>query len=298
MTAAGTFALDTNTYLTSSAIASTSNLLAGDGAGNAVSSGIAASNVPLLNAANAFSSSGNTSFAGNVGIGTTSPGVSLEIAKLGSSGTITNLLRLKDTTAGGAAGTGASISFQVTGNTADTGAISSFYDGTNYPMTFKSYYSASLQEVMRIVNGNVGIGTTSPSALLSVGSTSQFQVNSSGVMSAAYGSTAANSGGTQEAICLADGTGCPGVTLYNSSGTLQTAAHMVSGNVAASGSGSTLTVTFSGSAVYSTINSYECTANPYGTYTAAINVTYNSGSSVTFSGLSPSLVVDYICVGN
>jgi len=60
--------------------------------------------------------------------------------------------------------------------------------------------------------GNVGIGTTSPSALLSVGSTSQFQVNSSGVMSAAYGSTAANSGGTQQAICLADGTGggvCP-----------------------------------------------------------------------------------------
>ncbi|MGA2193517.1 MAG: hypothetical protein ABSG42_09120, partial [Nitrospirota bacterium] len=48
-------------------------------------------------------------------------------------------------------------------------------------------------------SGNVGIGTTSPSALLSVGSTSQFQVNSSGVMSAAYGSTAANSGGTQEA---------------------------------------------------------------------------------------------------
>jgi hypothetical protein len=131
----------------------------------------------------------------------------LEIAKLGSSGTITNLLRLKDTTAGGAAGTGASIGFQVVGNTVDTGAISSFYDGTNYPMTFMSYNSASLQEVMRIVNGNVGIGTTSPSALLSVGSTSQFQVNSSGVMSAAYGSTAANSGGTQEAICLADGTG-------------------------------------------------------------------------------------------
>jgi hypothetical protein len=58
-----------------------------------------------------------------------------------------------------------------------------------------------------VVEGNVGIGTTSPSALLSVGSTSQFQVSSSGVMSAAYGSTAANSGGTQKAICLADGTG-------------------------------------------------------------------------------------------
>jgi hypothetical protein len=60
MSASGTFALDTNTYLTSSAIASTSNLLSGDGSGNAVSSGIAASNVPRLNAANTFTNGPQT----------------------------------------------------------------------------------------------------------------------------------------------------------------------------------------------------------------------------------------------
>ena len=38
-------------------------------------------------------------------------------------------------------------------------------------------------------NGNVGIGATSPSSLLSVGSTSQFQVNSSGAIAAATGLT-------------------------------------------------------------------------------------------------------------
>jgi hypothetical protein len=134
--------------------------------------------------------------------------------------------------------------------------------------------------------------------MFNVGTANQFQVSSTGVSSAGAGSTDLNGSGVPEAHCLVDGTGCPGGTLYNSSGTQQTAAHMVSGNVAASGVGSTVTVTFSGSAAYSAINTYQCTASPYGAYTAAVNVTYNSGSSVTFSGLSASLVVAYICVGN
>jgi trimeric autotransporter adhesin len=104
MTAAGTFALDTNTYLTSSAIASTSNLLAGDGAGNAVSSGIVGSNVALLNAANAFSSSGNTSFAGSVGIGTASPSQKLDVAgniNLNTNGTAALFSTFKPTSTDG-----------------------------------------------------------------------------------------------------------------------------------------------------------------------------------------------------
>lgn len=48
-----------------------------------------------------------------------------------------------------------------------------------------SRYSGGWAEQMRITSGgNVGIGTPTPSALLSVGSTSQFQVNSSGVVAA------------------------------------------------------------------------------------------------------------------
>ena len=110
MTAAGTFALDTNTYLTSlsgallatgattgatsqaqvftdgvtlSNLSSYSGNLASIGSGGALSdSGIAASNVPLLNAANTFTATNtfnNATYSalftgGNVGIGTTGPG--------------------------------------------------------------------------------------------------------------------------------------------------------------------------------------------------------------------------------
>ena len=115
MTAAGTFALDTNTYLTSlsgallatgattgatsqaqvftdgvtlSNLSSYSGNLASIGSGGALSnSGIAASNVPLLNAANTFTATNtfnNATYSalftgGPVGIGTTAPGQKLEV---------------------------------------------------------------------------------------------------------------------------------------------------------------------------------------------------------------------------
>jgi len=59
-------------------------------------------------------------------------------------------------------------------------------------------------------NHRLGIGTTSPAALLSVGSSSQFQVSSTGVSSAGAGSTDySTASSAQVAHCLADGTGCP-----------------------------------------------------------------------------------------
>jgi hypothetical protein len=58
-------------------------------------------------------------------------------------------------------------------------------------------------------SGNVGIGTTTPSSLFAVGSTSQFQVNSSGAVAAATGITSSGTisftqltTGTGNAICL------------------------------------------------------------------------------------------------
>ena len=151
---------------------------------------------------------------------------------------------------------------------------------------------------VRRVDGNVGIGTTNPAALLSVGSSSQFQVSSTGVSSAGAGSTDLNGSGVPEAHCLADGTGCPGGTVYNTSGTQQTAAHTVIGaNVF---SGTNYTVTFSGAASFSSSSSYVCTANGVSPgSTSFITVAYTSGSSVTFTSTGVSAgTFNYICVGN
>jgi hypothetical protein len=170
MTAAGTFALDTNTYLTSSAIASTTNLLSGDGSGNAVSSGIAASNVALLNAANTF---------------TNGP------QEVSIAGAVNNrYFRLTDTSSGG-------HQWDLVNRVAEVAGGFGFFDNT------AGEYRLSIDGA-----GNVGIGTTAPAALLSVGSSSQFQVNSAGVSSAGAGSTDySTASSAQVAHCLADGTG-------------------------------------------------------------------------------------------
>jgi hypothetical protein len=261
--------------------------------------------VPLLNAANAFSSSGNTSFAGNVGIGTTSPSALFSVGS-GSPFTVTSTGVIAAPSANFG---GWSISSPYAPNAIDfynaatTASYIALSDNSNTinAIQFNKLNTTTVQTAF--INGNVGIGTTSPSALLSVGSTSQFQVNSSGVMSAAYGSTAANSGGTQEAICLADGTGggACGQTMpvYNTSGTLQTAAHTVigTGNFDIA---DPQTITLTSSAVFSSSSSYVCTANTTnssGTI-VPISVVINSGSSVTFTGTASVSQYNFICTGN
>jgi hypothetical protein len=69
-------------------------------------------------------------------------------------------------------------------------AIGSGYNGANVPTNGL------------LVQGNVSIGDATAAAMFNVGTANQFQVSSTGVMSAAAGSTV----GTK-AICLADGTG-------------------------------------------------------------------------------------------
>ena len=94
------------------------------------------------------------------------------------------------------------------------------------------------------------------------------------------------------------GRGAPGGTVYNTSGTQQTAAHTVIGaNVF---SGTNYTVTFSGAASFSSSSSYVCTANGVSPgSTSFITVAYTSGSSVTFTSTGVSAgTFNYICVGN
>jgi hypothetical protein len=187
MTGLGTFSLDTNTYLTSSAIASTTNLLSGDGSGHAVSSGIAASNVPLLNAGNTFSvgqflgskispvrtSVGGYIFSSN---NESDPYVIWEGDGAGNDPII-------DESAPGVYNLGYRT----------TGAIGS-PTGINSTIRWGS-------------DGNVSIGDTAAAAMFNVGTANQFQVTSTGVSSAGAGSTDLNGSGVPEAHCLADGTG-------------------------------------------------------------------------------------------
>ena len=84
-----------------------------------------------------------------------------------------------------------------------------------------SIVSGGTTALSALPNGNVGIGTTAPASLLSVGNTSQFQVNSSGAIAAATGII---SSGTIQFSAL--GTG---VVQSSSNGTLSSAALNLAG---------------------------------------------------------------------
>jgi hypothetical protein len=234
MTGLGTFSLDTNIYLTSSAIASTTNLLSGNGSGNAVSSGIAASNVPLLNAANTFTATNtfnNATYSalftgGPVGIGTTNPGYPLQI-KSGNAGFSFDAVNQNW---GTTFGTGGNFGIYAEAPGSTTGGFEQMGGSTrNDAQRNAIIFGVNNTETMRIdgnfighILGNVGIGTTAPAALLSVGSSSQFQVNSAGVSSAGAGSTDLNGSGVPKAHCLADGTNCPNYNMWSGNLTLGT----------------------------------------------------------------------------
>jgi hypothetical protein len=112
-----------------------------------------------------------------VGIGTTVPSSNLDV--YGADATI----RISNTDSATGA---AKLLFDTTCCTGD-GMISVTGDGGNAYMHFYTS-SGGLQEYMTIAaGGNVGIGDTSPAALLTVGSGDLFQVNSSGAITASTG---------------------------------------------------------------------------------------------------------------
>ncbi len=95
---------------------------------------------------------------------------------------------------------------------------------------------------------------------------------------------------------LAQGSGSSPLAVYNAAGTVMTQ-HIVSGRN--SFNSSQATVTFSGSAAFTSSNSYACTANDLSSATAVF-VSQTSGTSVTFSITAGSAIdnFSYICIGN
>jgi hypothetical protein len=132
-------------------------------------------------------------------------------------------------------------------------------------------------------------------------------VGASGVHNFASGITSP----TITATTLTDGTcsisggvlsGCSGgggsYPLYNASGTLQTSAHTVIGT--ATVSASNVTVTLSGSAVFTSASSYACTYSPESSTNGFVPITYTSGSAFVLNGDTSGFdgTVRYICTGN
>ncbi|MGZ3769156.1 MAG: tail fiber domain-containing protein [Bdellovibrio sp.] len=182
-------------------------LLAGRSGGQTLNGGTAASeNLTLSSTSNA--TKGNVFInpsGGNVGIGTTTPGTTLDIrypsATNGVSSTILNAGVGTDATLG-------PLYFQIWGNPSATGT--SRYMGIDAGDSI-SVRSLILNMAPNGVTGNVGIGTTSPSGLLQVAGVSYFGIN--GTSFPTLGTTngivggATNSGGSFELAMSGGNTG-------------------------------------------------------------------------------------------
>jgi hypothetical protein len=94
--------------------------------------------------------------------------------------------------------------------------------------------------------------------------------------------------------CISGGSSPQPVPLYNSTGTLQASAHTVTG--IGTLVGGALTVTFTGSSVFTSSTSYACSQSDT-TAVHGFEVTYTSGSVVTFTGTGTD-TFRYSCVGN
>ena len=105
--------------------------------------------------------------AGGVGIGTASPGQLLDVTHPSTAGTVYPLRLVNNITASPSTGVGIEFGFQA--GTQILGAIESVHQGSSETDLIFKTQNTTLQEAMKIEgNGNVGIGTTNPTALLEV----------------------------------------------------------------------------------------------------------------------------------
>ena len=146
-----------------------------------------------------FEVDGVSTFASNVGIGTTNPGYKLDVEGgdimvndnrilFDSSVSGQNVIQGAVDSGGSAAGSTTDLWIR---SRYDDLVIQAGEDDSNKRnITLRPGLTGG--GLVVLASGNVGVGTTAPSSLFSVGSTSQFQVNSSGAIAASTG--IANSG--------------------------------------------------------------------------------------------------------
>jgi hypothetical protein len=110
--------------------------------------------------------------------------------------------------------------------------------------------------------------------------------------------------GTQGPQGDAGGTGPQGpagtTAVYNAGGTSQTSAHIVEGTTATNGGGNG-SVTFTGSAAFTSATSYVCTLTAESNGAVASSGTFVAGKTstgFTFKGTLSSTTFDYVCIGN
>ena len=82
--------------------------------------------------------------------------------------------------------------------------------------------------------------------------------------------------------------------VYNSSGTVQSGAHVVIGRVTSAGT--SVAVTFTGSAAFTNSTSYQCVAVDGAS--GSVGLTYTSGTSFTITSVANTDVISYHCIGN
>lgn len=253
---------------------------------------------------------------GNVGINNTSPAAKLDIngsemINGGLSNTSTRPAVGSGTLANGeirgysAGGTAADDGFlRISAGAGTTAGTKSYIDLSGYSngvtdMFQNIAFGTSGTERMRILSsGNVGIGTASPSALFSVGSTSQFQVSSTGAITSstlnAGGFVYANTSGT---LSIGSGSNLPsgsGSYIQNTTSQQATSNFNISG---AGVIGTTLAVTGNTTLSGGTVSLNNGTSNILSFNTNGVNIpaftTSSTGTKVLLYPSESGTTVDY-----